>query len=251
MSANRIVNRNVTIRQSDKRKVSHFVVSNVSNVIVPAEIAYSQSMYVFHVILPVTLCFLTAYIIYEFVHNQNNRAKRIMVPVGILAAASCAEIFNYLTKIVSSLSLLSQIGTIIFIVIMGNIMGLNISDMVKMKRENEQLVFDMNLLENSLAEQKKYNTMIAKNEEITKKQRHDLRHQLIVIKELAGNKNPSLTEYLDSLIHSIPHVPKKYCENKAVNSIMYQSLTKLTKTVNCVRLYHAYMKLHKPSPRHP
>ena len=65
-------------------------------------IAFSQSMYVFHVILPVTLCFLTAYIIYEFVHNQNNRAKRIMIPVGILAAASCAEIINYLTKIVPS-----------------------------------------------------------------------------------------------------------------------------------------------------
>ena len=135
-------------------------------------LAFSQSMYVFHIILPITLCFLTAYIAYEFVHNQNNRAKRLMIPVGILAVASCAEIINYFTKIMSSLSLLSQIGTIIFIVIMGNIMGLNISDMVKMKKENEKLVFDMNLLENSLAEQKKYNTMITRNEEITRKQRH-------------------------------------------------------------------------------
>lgn len=183
-------------------------------------LAFSQSMYVFHTILPITLCFLTAYIAYEFVHNQNNRAKRLMIPVGILAVASCAEIINYFTKIMSSLSLLSQIGTIIFIVIMGNIMGLNISDMVKMKKENEKLVFDMNLLENSLAEQKKYNTMITRNEEITRKQRHDLRHQLVVIKELAGDTNPTLTEYLDSLIHSIPHAPKKYCENKAVNSII-------------------------------
>lgn len=183
-------------------------------------LAFSQSMYVFHIILPITLCFLTAYIAYEFVHNQNNRAKRLMIPVGILAVASCAEIINYLTKIMSSLSLLSQIGTIIFIVIMGNIMGLNISDMVKMKKENEKLVFDVNLLENSLAEQKKYNTMITRNEEITRKQRHDLRHQLVVIKELAKDTNPTLTEYLDSLIHSIPHAPKKYCENKAVNSII-------------------------------
>lgn len=183
-------------------------------------LAFSQSMYVFHIILPITLCFLTAYIAYEFVHNQNNRAKRLMIPVGILAVASCAEIINYFTKIMSSLSLLSQIGTIIFIVIMGNIMGLNISDMVKMKKENEKLVFDMNLLENSLAEQKRYNTMITRNEEITRKQRHDLRHQLVVIKELAGDTNPTLTEYLDSLIHSIPHAPKKYCENKAVNSII-------------------------------
>lgn len=183
-------------------------------------LAFSQSMYVFHIILPITLCFLTAYIAYEFVHNQNNRAKRLMIPVGILAIASCAEIINYFTKIMSSLSLLSQIGTIIFIVIMGNIMGLNISDMVKMKKENEKLVFDMNLLENSLAEQKRYNTMITRNEEITRKQRHDLRHQLVVIKELAKDTNPTLTEYLDSLIHSIPHAPKKYCENKAVNSII-------------------------------
>lgn len=183
-------------------------------------LAFSQSMYVFHIILPITLCFLTAYIAYEFVHNQNNRAKRLMIPVGILAVASCAEIINYFTKIMSSLSLLSQIGTIIFIVIMGNIMGLNISDMVKMKKENEKLVFDMNLLENSLAEQKRYNTMITRNEEITRKQRHDLRHQLVVIKELAGDTNPTLTEYLNSLIHSIPHAPKKYCENKAVNSII-------------------------------
>ena len=136
-------------------------------------VALSQSMYVFHVILPLILCFLTAYIILEAVRNQNSRAKRLMVPVFILALASCTEIINYHLKFVASLSLLYQIGTLLFIIIMGIIMGLNISDMLMIKRENERLIFDMNLLEHSLLEQKKYNSLITTNEQLFKKQRHD------------------------------------------------------------------------------
>lgn len=45
-------------------------------------------------------------------------------------------------------------------------MGLNISDMLRIKRENEKLIFDMNLLEHSLSEQKKYNSLITTNEQL-------------------------------------------------------------------------------------
>ena len=183
-------------------------------------VALSQSMYVFHVILPLILCFLTAYIILEAVRSQNSRAKRLMVPVFILALASCAEIINYHLKFVASLSLLYQIGTLLFIIIMGIVMGLNISDMLSIKRENERLIFDMNLLEHSLLEQKKYNSLITTNEQLFKKQRHDLRHQLVAIKGLANTENKQLNEYLDSLIHSIPSAPASYCENRVVNSIL-------------------------------
>ena len=90
-------------------------------------------------------------------------------------------------------------------------MGLNISDMLSIKRENERLIFDMNLLEHSLLEQKKYNSLITTNEQLFKKQRHDLRHQLVAIKGLANTENKQLNEYLDSLIHSIPSAPASYC----------------------------------------
>ena len=183
-------------------------------------VALSQSMYVFHVILPLILCFLTAYIILEAVRSQNSRAKRLMVPVFILALASCAEIINYHLKFVASLSLLYQIGTLLFIIITGIIMGLNISDMLMIKRENERLIFDMNLLEHSLLEQKKYDSLITTNEQLFKKQRHDLRHQLVAIKGLANTENKQLNEYLDALIHSIPSAPASYCENRVVNSIL-------------------------------
>ena len=108
----------------------------------------------------------TAYIILEAVRSQNSRAKRLMVPVFILALASCAEIINYHLKFVASLSLLYQIGTLLFIIIMGIVMGLNISDMLSIKRENERLIFDMNLLEHCLLEQKKYNSLITTNEQL-------------------------------------------------------------------------------------
>lgn len=68
----------------------------------------------------------------------------------------------------ASLSLLYQIGTLLFIIIMGIVMGLNISDMLSIKRENERLIFDMNLLEHSLLEQKKYNSLITTNEQLLK-----------------------------------------------------------------------------------
>lgn len=71
-------------------------------------------------------------------------------------------------KFVASLSLLYQIGTLLFIIIMGIVMGLNISDMLSIKRENERLIFDMNLLEHSLLEQKKYNSLITTNEQLLK-----------------------------------------------------------------------------------
>ena len=61
--------------------------------------------------------------------------------------------------------------------------------------------------------------MIA-NEQLFKKQRHDLRHQLVAIKGLANTENKQLNEYLDALIHSIPSAPVSYCENRVVNSIL-------------------------------
>ena len=65
----------------------------------------------------------------------------------------------------------------------------------------------MNLLEHSLLEQKKYNSLITTNEQLFKKQRHDLRHQLVAIKGLANPENKQLNDYLDFVIHSIPSAP--------------------------------------------
>ena len=53
-----------------------------------------------------------------------------------------------------------------------------------------------------------------------KQQRHDLRHQLTAINELAGTDNERLKEYIHSLIETIPPSQKSYCDNTAVNAIV-------------------------------
>ncbi len=143
-----------------------------------------------------------------------------MVPVFILALASCAEIINYHLKFVALLSLLYQIGTLLFIIIMGIVMGLNISDMLSIKRENERLIFDMNSLSIPCWSRRNIIRSSQQTNSFLKKQRHDLRHQLVAIKDLANTENKQLNEYLDSLIHSIPSAPASYCENRVVNSIL-------------------------------
>lgn len=53
-----------------------------------------------------------------------------------------------------------------------------------------------------------------------RQQRHDLRHQLTAIRGLAGEDNPPLNQYIDSLLHDIPVAPRTYCEKQAVNAIV-------------------------------
>lgn len=63
---------------------------------------------------------------------------------------------------------------------------------------------------------------LKQNIEQTKEQRHDLRHQLAVIRSYSESGNNSkLTGYLDTLIAAIPDQHGvSYCENPAVNAIV-------------------------------
>lgn len=69
-------------------------------------------------------------------------------------------------------------------------------------------------------EQRKYNELIAENERTLKKQRHDLHHHLIAIRELAEDGNEKLNDYLDTLSKNIPTIHISYCENLTVNAMI-------------------------------
>lgn len=84
----------------------------------------------------------------------------------------------------------------------------------------EQLNFETHLLEVQISEQKKYNQLMVEHTEQLRRQRHDLRHQLAVIRGLVSEDNPQLTAYLDDLIQNIPAAPQVYCKNQAVNAIV-------------------------------
>ncbi len=180
----------------------------------------SSSMYVFHIIIPCSLCILSSFVIYEAVKNSNLQAKRFVVPILILSLSSVMEVVNYYFRFTYKFASLFQDGVIVFILLMGLTIGFYIKDFAIVRKQNERLAFEMGLMSIQMKEQKKYNELIAENEESLKKQRHDLHHHLIAIRELSENKNEKLSQYLDSLIQNIPTSYKKYCENKAVSAIL-------------------------------
>ena len=84
----------------------------------------------------------------------------------------------------------------------------------------EQLNLEAHLLEAQISEQKKYNQLMVEHVAELRRQRHDLRHQLTVIRDLAGPDNLPLREYLDGLLDDIPAAPHVFCKNQAVNAVV-------------------------------
>ena len=111
-------------------------------------------------------------------------------------------------------------GMIIFLLISGILSGMFIKDSIDFQRREKELEFEKNLLDLQTDDQKKRGWMLAKNEQILRQQRHDLRHQLISLQEMAKNNPKELESYLNSLMNQIPASTKNYCENSIVNAIL-------------------------------
>ena len=180
----------------------------------------SSSMYAFHFMTTCSLCILSLLTVYEAVKRDNLQAKRFVIPIVILTFASLIEVANYYFKFTYQFSSIFQDGVIIFILMMSFITGFYIKDFENLRKQNERLAFEIGLMEIQIDEQRKYNELIARNEDVLKKQRHDLHHHLIAIRELAENGNEKLSDYLDTLSKNIPAAHISYCENKAVSAIL-------------------------------
>lgn len=180
----------------------------------------SSSMYAFHFMTICSLCILSLLTVYEAVKSDNLQAKRFVIPIVILTFASLIEVANYYFKFTYQFSSFFQDGVIIFILMMSFTIGFYIKDFAILRKQNESLAFEIGLMEIQIDEQRKYNELIARNEDVLKKQRHDLHHHLIAIRELAENGNEKLNDYLDTLSKNIPTAHISYCENKAVSAIL-------------------------------
>lgn len=198
---------------------------------------FSQSVKFFHILLPFSILFLAAYILYEGLRYKNASARRFFLPMTVLAVSAALELANYSLRFTNVLSSIFQIGTIVFTLMTCVIGGLFIRDALQLKQQKQQLSFEVDLMETQIEEQKKRQQMLLQNAEALREQRHDLRHQLAVIRSYSeeGN-NRQLSDYLDSLIEKIPSEQNRiYCENAAVNAIVshYAALAE-EKGIQCV-----------------
>lgn len=185
-------------------------------------VSLSKSMYVFHVIEPLALCVFAGHLLYESVHYHEETAERFLMPMAVLALFSVLEVINYNVHITYIMSLFFQIGIFIFLLMTGVIGGMFVREALQLRSREQRMQYEMQLMEFRMEEESKHQRLLLENQEAVRAQRHDLRHQLAVIRSFSEKADSTqLTEYLDSLVAAIPtEQGRSYCENAAVNAIV-------------------------------
>ena len=185
-------------------------------------VALSKSMYLFHILVPLTLCMFSGHILYESIRYRSSTARRSLLPMAVLALFSVLELVNYSAHFTYILSLFFQIGVLIFIGLNGAIGGRFVRESLHLRSEEQRLRYEMELMEYRMEESKKQQVLLLENQETVRAQRHDLRHQLTVLRSFGeSGDNGKLLGYIDSLISSIPSGQEHdYCENAAVNAVV-------------------------------
>ena len=193
-------------------------------------IGFAQSAYFFHIMLPVSLSMFALQICWAAWKQQNVMARRFAVPMSILAFAALLELLNYQIRFIDSVSFFFQVGSLLFILSLGVLAIRFMQESLKMREERKQMEFELRLAERQTEVQRTQYAILTEHERILREQRHDLRHQLIVLKSysLQGDAE-SLQRYIDELTAKIPVEKDLFlCSNFVVNSmaLYFQSIAR-------------------------
>lgn len=123
--------------------------------------------------------------------------------------------------------LFSRIGLLVCVVLVYRVLVSSLEGIRKQAILQEQLNFETHLLQMQMEEQSKHSCLMMEHEEQLRRQRHDLRHQLAAIRQLADTDPSRLKAYVASLLEAIPAAPGTYCENPAVNAVVSYYATRL------------------------
>ena len=116
--------------------------------------------------------------------------------------------------------LFTRVGLLACVLVIYWVIVQSLDNLQKQAELEKRLAVETHLLDVQIAEQKKRGQLLVENAELIRRQRHDLRHQLTVIRELAGTDVEKLQEYLSTMIDTIPALPEVFCENEAVNAVV-------------------------------
>ena len=185
----------------------------------------TTSMHFFYLVLPPSQVFLTIYTVREWIKYRKASALRFILPIGILSASSVLGLFGYFYSITYTVSSLTQLGMIVFLLLVGISTSFSLKDSIALRNQQRELNFERSMMEIQARQQKKNSDLLTQQAELLSHQRHDLRHHLNVIQALAKEESTELQEYLKTLMDGIPTAAKRYCENQAVNAIVSHYVT--------------------------
>ena len=180
-----------------------------------------QSLFVFHLLHPLALALLVVALVYEAVHEKNTRARWVLVPVAALLASAVLEILNYYVFRRFEFAMVFLFGTYVFLLLMLVLTGAILRKDARMKQDYERQAHEHELLELRLAAEKERHDMMLAEERRLSGIRHDLKHHVSLLSELAQQGNiERMKTYLAGLTKTIAaRHPAHYAENLAVNAI--------------------------------
>lgn len=187
--------------------------------------AFSKTMYLFHVIVPLALCVFVGVLLQEGVWHQNAMARRFLLPVGALALFAILELGNYyLFRLSVQKSFFFQLGVLVFVITVGVICGYFVRDAFLLRSQNSMMRRQMQI-------QKEQYRLLLDTEEYRRKLRHSLKHHLAAIRVLLINREheaalADLNTLLDGLFPA--DVSGRLCDNPLVNATAthYQAMAR-------------------------
>lgn len=180
---------------------------------------FTKSLFWFHIITPLGFVSFAICLVWEHFKHRNPTAKRFAPAIILLAASTLLEVSNYWLHLNMPLTAFFQLGVLAFIVSLGIVSGYYVQQSMRTAAENIRLEYEMTAMERQLDLQRLQYQKLAEQDEMIKNQRHDLRHQIAVLRSLTADEK-KLTAYLDGLAAKIPSGEGvRLCENYAVNAV--------------------------------
>ena len=92
--------------------------------------------------------------------------------------------------------LFARVGLLVCILVIYWVLVQALDNLQKQAELEKRLAVEIHLLDVQIAEQKKRGQLLMENAELLQRQRHDLRHQLTAIQELANTDTEKLQNFL-------------------------------------------------------
>ncbi|HHT23904.1 MAG TPA: GHKL domain-containing protein [Clostridiaceae bacterium] len=182
---------------------------------------FTRSLYWFLFIIPLSIVTLSIFLFWEWRYNHNEAARRFAPSGVILVIGIILGLFHYWKFTTDRFTLFFEVSTIAFMLSLGIISGQYMEDYLNDSRKKEQLEYKMKAVNHQLYLQRMQYEKIAENDALIKAQRHDLRHQLTVLRDLYEQKDEEkFSNYLDTISEKLPSGREPaLCENYAVNAV--------------------------------
>ncbi|MDO4537719.1 MAG: GHKL domain-containing protein [Coriobacteriales bacterium] len=185
-------------------------------------VPFSQSMYLFHAIAPLTIAAMFVYLLVAGIRDRDRRCLRVSLSLLVLTTGAFLELLNYYVRFTDRIASIFQLTLIVLVPFIWLLAGVILRKTMRDAMRSRELSASIELLERSLGVQRERNRLMLEHEEVIRRQRHDLRQHLYAMGDLLeAERYDELKEYLTQIEGAIPSNPvTNWCENSLVNALL-------------------------------